>query len=386
VIDFGIARAADASMLTQAGTIMGSPGFLSPEQAEGREVGPPSDVFSLGAVLAFAACGEGPFGPGTAASLVYRVVNAAPNLSAVPGQLRPVIERCLAKDPAGRPTAGELLASFGAAQRAPEWLPPQVAVPPAGPATPVMAGESAEYQARTQTHVTPTLPRPAAGATPPGRADGGTTPAWGPGGPAAPAGPIVTDSGRTSRRGNRGLLVLIVAGAVVLAAASAGIALAVSSHPAAPSAAPPVTRPAVPPAPASPALARTSPAPAETSPAAASSPTAPAGSAVVGVWTGTYTCNQGLSGMRLTITGSGGDTLRATVEFYAVAGNPSVPDGSYVLTGDYSASGGLVLIPDYWINEPAGYEMVGLSGPAPSGNSMHGRVQGVNCTTFSVTR
>jgi serine/threonine protein kinase len=57
-------------MLTQAGTIMGSPGFLSPEQAEGREVGPPSDVFSLGAVLAFAACGEGPFGTGTAASLV----------------------------------------------------------------------------------------------------------------------------------------------------------------------------------------------------------------------------------------------------------------------------------------------------------------------------
>jgi len=60
VIDFGISRATDASMLTQAGTIMGSPGFLSPEQAEGREVGPPSDVFSLGAVLAFAAVGEGP--------------------------------------------------------------------------------------------------------------------------------------------------------------------------------------------------------------------------------------------------------------------------------------------------------------------------------------
>jgi hypothetical protein len=107
---------------------------------------------------------------------------------------------------------------------------------------------------------------------------------------------------------------------------------------------------------------------------------------VVGVWTGTYTCNQGLTGMRLTITGSGGDTVRATVEFYAVAGNPGVPDGSYVLTGNYSASSGLVLIPDHWINEPAGYGMVGLSGPSPSGNSMRGTVQGVNCTTFSVTR
>ena len=114
VIDFGISRSADASMLTQAGTIMGSPGFLSPEQAEGRPVGPPSDVFSLGAVLVFAATGEGPFGTGTVASLVYRVVNAAPNLANVPPQLRPVIERCLAKNPADRPTASELLGLFGA--------------------------------------------------------------------------------------------------------------------------------------------------------------------------------------------------------------------------------------------------------------------------------
>jgi hypothetical protein len=69
-----------------------------------------------------------------------------------------------------------------------------------------------------------------------------------------------------------------------------------------------------------------------------------------------------------------------------VAGNPAVPNGSYELTGNFSAAKGLVLIPDYWINQPPGYEMVGLSGPSPSGNSMHGTVQGVNCTTFSVTR
>src|ERR1700748_1052628 len=123
VIDFGISRAADASFLTQAGTIIGSPGFLSPEQAAGREVGPPSDVFSLGAVLAFAATGQGPFGSGTAPTLVYRVVNAAPDLSAVPEQLRPVIERCLARNPAARPTAGGLLASFGAAPRGTKRCP-----------------------------------------------------------------------------------------------------------------------------------------------------------------------------------------------------------------------------------------------------------------------
>jgi hypothetical protein len=398
VIDFGISRATDASMLTQAGTIMGSPGFLSPEQAEGREVGPPSDVFSLGAVLAFAAGGEGPFGTGTAASLVYRVVNAAPNLSAVPDQLRPVIDRCLAKDPASRPTAGELLASFGAAQRAPQWLPPAPpAAPPAGPGTPPWASAETGYHARTQTHLTPTPPWTPAGVTPPARPAGGTTPAWAPGGPAAPAGPMGpagpagpmgpmgTVPGPTSSRGNRGRAALIAGAALVLAAASAGIALAVTSHSGAASAAP-ATHQSVPSATASPALATTSPAPASTSPVAAKSPAAKAAPSVVGVWTGTYTCNQGLSGVRLTITGAGGDTVRAIAEFYAVPSNPGVPDGSYVLTGNYSASGGLVLIPDYWINEPAGYEMVGLSGPAPNGNSMHGKVQGVNCTTFSVTR
>jgi serine/threonine protein kinase len=59
VIDFGISRAVEASALTHTGLVVGSPGFMSPEQAEGREVGPPSDIFSLGAVLAFAASGQG---------------------------------------------------------------------------------------------------------------------------------------------------------------------------------------------------------------------------------------------------------------------------------------------------------------------------------------
>ena len=64
LIDFGISRSMEASALTQTGTVVGSPGFMSPEQTQGREVGPPSDIFSLGAVLTFAATGEGPFGQG----------------------------------------------------------------------------------------------------------------------------------------------------------------------------------------------------------------------------------------------------------------------------------------------------------------------------------
>ncbi len=114
VIDFGISRAVEASALTHTGLVVGSPGFMSPEQAEGRLVGPPSDIFSLGAVLAFAATGEGPFGTGSTPALVYRVVYSPPNLDHLPAEVRPLVERCLAKDPAQRPTAAQLLAEAGA--------------------------------------------------------------------------------------------------------------------------------------------------------------------------------------------------------------------------------------------------------------------------------
>jgi eukaryotic-like serine/threonine-protein kinase len=123
VIDFGISRAAEASSLTHTGLVVGSPGFMSPEQAEGREVGPPSDVFSLGAVLAFAATGRGPFGSGSTPALVYRVVHDSPQLDLVPAGIRPLIERCLAKEPAARPTAADLLAGAALGVPGQDWLP-----------------------------------------------------------------------------------------------------------------------------------------------------------------------------------------------------------------------------------------------------------------------
>jgi eukaryotic-like serine/threonine-protein kinase len=110
VIDFGISRAAEATSMTRAGFVIGSPGFMSPEQAEGGEIGPASDIFSLGAVLVYAATGESPFGSGMTAALVYRVVHGAPRLGGVPALIRPLIERCLAKDPGERPTVSDLLA------------------------------------------------------------------------------------------------------------------------------------------------------------------------------------------------------------------------------------------------------------------------------------
>jgi len=126
VIDFGISRAVEATSLTNTGLVIGSPGFMSPEQAEGGVIGPPSDMFSLGAVLAFAATGEGPFGSGSTAALVFRVVYGAPGLDQVPVQVRPLIERCLAKDPGDRPAATEFLAQIGPVELVPGWLPEAV--------------------------------------------------------------------------------------------------------------------------------------------------------------------------------------------------------------------------------------------------------------------
>jgi hypothetical protein len=142
VIDFGISRAMEASTVTSTGMVVGSPGFMSPEQAEGLEVGPPSDVFSLGAVLAFAATGEGPFGNGSSAALIYRLVHNPPELNRVPAGTRSLIERCLDKDPGRRPSPRQLLAELGEAGLMPGWLAEPLVQDagqpgPATPATPV---------------------------------------------------------------------------------------------------------------------------------------------------------------------------------------------------------------------------------------------------------
>ncbi|MEV8528242.1 serine/threonine-protein kinase [Streptomyces sp. NPDC052000] len=108
VLDFGIARAVESTRLTSTGTAFGTPGFLSPEQARGLEVGPAADVFALGAVLVAAAGGKA-FGEGEAMGLMYRAVHDPPDLSAVPPGMRPVVADCLAKNPAQRPVPAQLL-------------------------------------------------------------------------------------------------------------------------------------------------------------------------------------------------------------------------------------------------------------------------------------
>lgn len=132
VIDFGIARAVDGNRMTQTGVVVGSPGYMSPEQALGGDIGTASDVFSLGAVLAFAATGRGTFGHGAVshASLLYQVVHGEPDLEGVPQQLLGLVRACLAKDPAHRPVPSEIVAALapqGVEGVLSDWLPSAVA-------------------------------------------------------------------------------------------------------------------------------------------------------------------------------------------------------------------------------------------------------------------
>ncbi|MEU6879809.1 serine/threonine-protein kinase [Streptomyces sp. NPDC046712] len=114
LIDFGIAQAFEATALTSTGLVVGSPGFMSPEHLIGsRAVVPASDVFCLGAVLAFAASGRGPFHDDEMASVIFRISRADAELSGVPEELREVVERCLRLDPAERPSAAELVELLG---------------------------------------------------------------------------------------------------------------------------------------------------------------------------------------------------------------------------------------------------------------------------------
>ncbi|WP_163511630.1 serine/threonine-protein kinase [Fodinicola acaciae] len=128
VIDFGISRAMDASKLTQTGFVVGSPGFMSPEQAVGQPVDAASDVFSYGGVLAYASTGREPFGgDGGVDAQLYRTVVTDPRLDDLAGSwIAPIVQACLEKEAARRPTAAQLLDMLAAAPAASpgNWLPP----------------------------------------------------------------------------------------------------------------------------------------------------------------------------------------------------------------------------------------------------------------------
>jgi serine/threonine protein kinase len=143
VIDFGIAQALDTTSLTRTGITVGSAGFMAPEQIMGR-AGTAADVFTWAVTVAYAASGRSPFGGGASDAIMYRIMHASADISAVPPHLRPLVEAALAKDPAARPAAPQLLAQ--------------------------LTRDAARYENPTQTVLAqtwhPTAPRPAVPPTP----------------------------------------------------------------------------------------------------------------------------------------------------------------------------------------------------------------------------
>ncbi|MEU9110509.1 PQQ-binding-like beta-propeller repeat protein [Streptomyces sp. NPDC048483] len=207
VIDFGIARAVDGERLTSTGVVVGSPGFIPPEQATGQAAGPQGDVFSLGVVLAYAVSGRQPFGTGSAAGMLYQVAHGEPDLSAVPEALRPLVQECLAKDPQARPTPDRLVAELapdGVPAALGDWLPGSVASAIAQHAARILDLDTPLRDGQVAAVRTPT-------ALDQGAADGPTLPA------------AVEREGRTTSR--RGFLALGAGAAVVAAGGGAVWAL-----------------------------------------------------------------------------------------------------------------------------------------------------------------
>ncbi|MEU6999649.1 serine/threonine-protein kinase [Nonomuraea sp. NPDC046570] len=166
VIDFGIARALDReSNFTLSGELLGSPGWWAPEQVRGQRVTPAADIFAWGCLVAYAGNGRHPFGRGDAITMATRVLNAPPDLGALPAPLNDLVRRATSMDPLQRPTAQDLLiALVGGALPEPtlvtptepptlaatellndtellkEWVPPPNLVPAAPPERPKPRG------------------------------------------------------------------------------------------------------------------------------------------------------------------------------------------------------------------------------------------------------
>ncbi|MFI0809949.1 protein kinase domain-containing protein [Streptomyces echinatus] len=254
VIDFGIVRALEATSLTRTGAVVGSVGYVSPEQIRnGGQVGPPSDVFSLGAVLAYAAAGREPFGEGQDSVVLLRILTRDFDLSGVPEGVRPLVTACLREDPLRRPEPAEVVASAGFAPdtlRAgirPGWYGPAARPRPAPDDRP----SGVEYlapapvpapAAPTDTSAAPTDPVDRTGSVDrPGPAGPGPLDRPGPAGPtdpfhrvgpADPTGPLdragPADATGSVRRsgpvapGRRRLLTALAGGTVAVAGVGAG--------------------------------------------------------------------------------------------------------------------------------------------------------------------
>ncbi|MGW7445416.1 serine/threonine-protein kinase [Kitasatospora sp. NPDC054795] len=134
LIDFGISLLAGSTRQTSTGMIVGTPGYLAPEQITAQPVRPEADVFALGAVMGFAATGAPPFGGENLVSSIYTVLHEPPRISSLPEDLDGWVRACLSKDPAHRPTVDSLIGALSTWQVAAarqqlahgDWLPDAV--------------------------------------------------------------------------------------------------------------------------------------------------------------------------------------------------------------------------------------------------------------------
>ena len=256
VIDFGISRAVTDTRLTATGAVIGTLGYMSPEQVQALETGPASDTFSLGSVLAFAAAGYAPFSAAAgapAASVMFRIVHGEPDLRAVPPGVRGLIEACLAKEPGQRPDLRRV-AAHGTATAERLGLSP-ASFWPAEVAKVIEAHQAALNGQIGALQVTPGTHAEGSwggngGPTAPARSAASAAPTWPPAPPAPPVAsgqPAVPWRPAAARGvGRRGLLIGIGAGSIAVIGGAAGWAL--SSRSAANSPAASGTMPASPPA------------------------------------------------------------------------------------------------------------------------------------------
>jgi eukaryotic-like serine/threonine-protein kinase len=162
LLDFGVSRAMEYSAsiaLTQTGGVVGSPGYMSPEQAETNELTEKSDVFSLGCLLAMAASGRAPFEGPSIPQILYKVVHAEPDLEGVPASLRETIARCLAKGPDERPSPLDLRRLLDQGRDI-ATAPPAVVRDFAARQEAAIAPLSAPYEASTLTYTGPAAAYP----------------------------------------------------------------------------------------------------------------------------------------------------------------------------------------------------------------------------------
>jgi serine/threonine protein kinase len=202
VIDFGIARRQDTTAVTRTGMMIGSMGFMAPEQISGHP-GPEADIFAWGVTVAYAATGRSPFGAGNTHSVLYRIMYGDADIASVPDSLLPLVEASLAKDPQNRPSARQLLDRLTSASR-PENVhdsPTQVILArtwqsgshPSPPAAPAASAAAAAWPYAARPNAGSPAAAPAAAPAVAGVTDAPTAdspssaPPAGPAPPAAPA-------------------------------------------------------------------------------------------------------------------------------------------------------------------------------------------------------